>query len=228
MSKDPNSIDQPHPIIGLLFAACGVIPILAAFDIGPFSSDEINGPPWLGLVAGGLFVVAGIMLMIGKMHPWLRDGFAILILGGMAAIGNWIAFGVGERVCSGSFSFGLFFSEGNFADLGCRIPFGLGALVVDAITIYAVVSLLEKVQGGPPALARSKKFAESLIWLSLSPLLLLMAILLMFHVAGSILKTRWQTGVWPRNEQFIASQQKKGLLKRFFKSAPKDEKTGEK
>lgn len=222
MRKNNHVSDQPHPLFGLLFIACGLIPILSAFDIGPFSSDKINGPPWLGFAGGGIFVLAGLILLIGKMHPWLRDSLVILMLTGMAAIANSIAFNMGQRVCSASFSFGPIFSESDYSGLGCRIPFGLGALIVDAVLIYVVVSLLQKMQGGPPALVRSKKFAEILIWFFLSPFLLLLAVTLIFQVAGSMLKTRWQTGAWPRNEEFISTQQKKGLLKNFLKSATKD------
>lgn len=46
-------------VIGLLFVACGVPPMLAAFDLGPLSAQDIDGPPWLGFAAAGLAIMAG-------------------------------------------------------------------------------------------------------------------------------------------------------------------------
>lgn len=61
-------------VIGLLFVACGVPPMLAAFDLGPLSAQDINGPPWLGFAAGGSFAAAGLAPIL---LPWI----IILLLG---------------------------------------------------------------------------------------------------------------------------------------------------
>lgn len=54
----------------------------------------------------------------------------------LAAIGNWIAFGVGGRVCSGSV---LFWTGGNWSGLACRIPFGFGAIMTNGILLLVLV-----------------------------------------------------------------------------------------
>ncbi|MCP5269350.1 MAG: hypothetical protein H6943_10000 [Zoogloeaceae bacterium] len=204
-------------LFGLAFIAAGVMPMLAAFDIGPLRQADINGPPWLGFAAGGVFVAAGAVVALDKDLPWLRDVLVLSILVGMAAIINWIAFGVGERVCSGGFSFGFFGADSDLAGLGCRIPFGFGALITNAMVLFFMVEMLQKRLGGPPLLTKTKKMAEWLIILSLSPLLIVMVLVLAMRAGGGILLTRLKTGAWPHNENFIARQREKGLLRRFGK-----------
>ena len=210
-------------LIGLVLFAAGVLPILAAFDLGPLGRADINGPPWLGFVAGGIFVAAGLAVIAGPQSPLARGLFGILTLAGLAAIGNWIAFGAGKRVCSGSISLPWLWSEGDLSGLACRIPFGLGALITDAFLCYMVVSMLQKLLGGPPRLARVLKAAEWLMLASLAPFLLFLLAIALASGAAGALKTRWTTGAWPRNEEFIARQKAKGLLGRFAqKPAPPD------
>lgn len=207
-------------LVGLLFVAAGIFPMLAAFDIGPLRREDINGPPWLGFVAGGVFACGGLAVMVGPRAVLLNSLFAMLALAGLAAMGNWVAFGAGERACSGSLSLPWLWGEGEFSGLGCRIPFGIGALITDAIFCYMTVSLLQKALGGPPRLARLLKAAEWLILASLLPILLpLLAVMLLGGAFGAV-KTRLSTGAWPRNEEFIARQKAKGLLKRFGQKPP--------
>ena len=179
-------------LIGLVFVVAGILPMLAAFDIGP------QAP-----LAGGLF--------------------GVLALAGLAAIGNWVAFGPGPRACSGSISLSWLWGAADFSGLACRISFGLGALITDAFLCWMIVSLLQKALGGPPRLARLLKAAEWLIMASLVPILLP---LLLFLVAGAALgaiRTRRTTGAWSRNEEFIARQKARGLLERFGRKPPPDE-----
>jgi len=211
-------------LVGLVFVASGIFPMLAAFDIGPLSQEDINGPPWLGFVAGGIFAAAGLSIMAGTRSSLAANLFGLLSLAGLAMIGNWIAFGAGERACSGSISLPLMWSESDFSGLGCRIPFGLGALITDAFLCYMMVSILQKALGGPPRLARLLKAAEWLIVASIAPFILLLAIIGIGSAAAGAVKTRWTTGAWPRNEEFIARQKAKGLLGRFGRKSPPEEK----
>jgi hypothetical protein len=220
-------MDQPQQLtpraaflIGLVFVASGIFPMLAAFDIGPLSQEDINGPPWLGFVAGGVFAAAGLSIMLAPRSSLAANLFGLLSLAGLAMLGNWIAFGAGERACSGSISLSLMWSESDFSGLGCRIPFGLGALITDAFLCYLMVSVLQKALGGPPRLARLLKAAEWLILASIAPFILLLAIIGIGSAAAGAVKTRWTTGTWPRNEEFIARQKAKGLLGRFGRKLP--------
>jgi hypothetical protein len=55
MAEDKPMTPTERVVFGLLFVGVGIFPMLASFDIGPLRSTDINGPPWLGLVAGGVF-----------------------------------------------------------------------------------------------------------------------------------------------------------------------------
>ena len=220
-------MDQPQQLtpraaflIGLVFVASGIFPMLAAFDIGPLSQEDINGPPWLGFAAGGIFTAGGLSIMLAPRSSLAANLFGLLSLAGLAMLGNWIAFGAGERACSGSISLPLMWRESDFSGLGCRIPFGLGALITDAFLCYLMVSMLQKALGGPPRLARLLKAAEWLILASIAPFILLLAIIGIGSAAAGAVKTRWTTGTWPRNEEFIARQKAKGLLGRFGRKLP--------
>ncbi len=133
---------------------------------------------------------------------------------GLAALANWIAFGAGERVCTGGISFaGIgWFSESS--DLACRIPFGYGALIVDALLVYATAVTLQQVTGDHLVWRMLRKGGEWGLWITLAPLLLLALLLLAGYSLAEVLKARWTTGQWPRNEAFIRRQQAKGLLRR--------------
>jgi len=207
-------------LVGLVFVAAGILPMLAAFDIGPLRQEDINGPPWLGFVAGGIFTAAGLAVITGARAPLASGVFGVAALAGMAAIGNWIAFGAGERACSGSISLPWLWGESDLSGLGCRIPFGLGALITDAFLCYMIVWLLQKALGGPPRLARLLKAAEWLIVASLAPFILLLLVMAVSSAAVGAVKTRWTTGAWPKNEAFIARQKAKGMLKRFGSKTP--------
>jgi hypothetical protein len=211
-------------LVGLVFVASGIFPMLAAFDIGPLSQEDINGPPWLGFVAGGVFTAAGLAVMAGPRSSLAASLFGLLSLVGLAMLGNWIAFGAGERACSGSISLPWLWRESDFSGLGCRIPFGLGALITDAFLCYMMVSMLQKALGGPPRLARLLKAAEWLIVASIAPFILLLAIIGIGSAAAGAVKTRWTTGAWPQNEAFIARQKARGLLGRFARKPPAETK----
>jgi len=202
-------------LIGLLLVAAGALPMLAAWDIGPLGRADIHGPPWLGVAAGGSFAAAGLALICGPQAPLANGLFGVLSVAGLAAIGNWIAFGLGARACSATLSMSWLWSGTDLAGAACRIPFGLGALITDALLGYMAVSLLQKALGGPPRLARLLKVAEWLILASLAPFLLLLLLLTLLAAATDAVKTRWTSGCWPRNEEFIARQKAKGLLGRW-------------
>jgi hypothetical protein len=207
-------------LLGLLLIAAGILPMLAAFDVGPLRQEDINGPPWIGFVAGGIFAAGGAALIAGPQAPLVGGLFGILATAGLAAIGNWIAFGAGERACSGSISLPWLWGTAELSGLACRLPFGVGALIVDAFVCYATIALLQKALGGPPRLARLLKFAEWLIVASLAPFIVLLLVMALVGGVGSAIRSRWTTGAWPRNEEFIARQRAKGLLDRLGSKPP--------
>lgn len=193
-------------VVGLLCLAAGTLPILAAFDVGPLHQRDINGPPWLGAVAGGVFVIAGVSLFLGEAarnHPFSYV-LALVILAGFAAIGNWIAFGAGPRQCSGGISGFLFGSTRAAAELECRIAFGIGAAILDGILVWMFASALRKMVGSGPLTDALEKVGQGALLLALAPLLLPMLLYVIGKSAFEGLREYRKTGRWPRNEAFIA------------------------
>ncbi|MEZ5559965.1 MAG: hypothetical protein R3E86_15645 [Pseudomonadales bacterium] len=204
MPADKPLTPRSRLVFGALFVAFGVFPMLAAFDIGPLGTEDINGPAWLGFAAGGVFAAGGLAVIAGRSP--LASLFTLLVLAGFVAIANWIAFGVGERVCGVSILGFAFSSSGDLSGLGCRVPFGLAALMVNGVFGLAAVSSLQKLLGGPPRLARTLKVAEWALLLVLAPVLVPLLGVLVIRSAADALKTRLTTGAWPRNEAFIRRQ----------------------
>jgi hypothetical protein len=206
MAITPGTMSPAGRILfGLLFVACGIIPALSAFDVGPFRSSDINGPPWIGLAAGGAFIAAGIAVMLSDR---LRNGSAAhglfaLILGSLAMIANWVAFGPGPRACTAGFA-GLYFETGSLAGgIACRGAFGIGAILLDGFVLTMIARALRDI-GGPGRLPTVvEKLGIALLLLALAPIILpLLAVLIAKSCLEAFITWR-KTGEWPRNEPFI-------------------------
>jgi hypothetical protein len=193
-------------LVGTGMVLFGLVPMLATIDVGPLGTEDINGPAWLGLASGGAIAAGGLAFIAGQERPLASGFLALLALIGLAAIGNWIAFGVGARACSGSIPF---WTDNAFSGLGCRIPFGIGALMTNAFVLVGCVALLQKSLGGPPRLARLRRIAEGAVVLSFAPILLPMFLVLIVVSLVGATRTWLRTGKWPRNESFIARQRAK-------------------
>ncbi len=123
--------------------AAGLVPILAALDILPSAESSFHAPRWVVAVAGLAFVFAGLSLMVQGLRARLGDGGqrpapaadALLHLIGLSALGclvavfNWVAFGAGERQCTGGLSLSFIAISGRASAAACRAVFALGAMV---------------------------------------------------------------------------------------------------
>jgi hypothetical protein len=141
---------------GLLSAALGLFPILMAFGvIAPDQKPgQENAPAWVIASAGMIFVLGGAAVvtqaLVGDGNPngelpattprSLRAVYAVLclaIVAGLATVASWVAFGDGERHCTGSAtSFGSF----GVGDTFCRGVFGFGAVLTWIILVFIAVT----------------------------------------------------------------------------------------
>jgi hypothetical protein len=137
---------RPHApplLMGGMVVLMGMFPVLAAVGIIPTEDSSWHAPRWVGAVAGGLFVVAGIFILtkpaVDRLEPRLKKQiaglFPLLIVSGLAAISCWVAFGPGERQFSNSASNALVAVSWGGGELVGRIAFGLGAVALIVITI---------------------------------------------------------------------------------------------
>ena len=207
--------DQPLPAagrigLGLLLLAAGALPVLAAFDMGPLHQSDINGPPWLAIAAGGVFVLAGIAMLLGHSgaNPLLSYVLMFVILAAFAAIANWIAFGPGPRRCSAGFTAFLFSSTRAAAEWECRAAFGLGALILNGILICMAAGAPKRFLGPGRATEALDKLGNAALLLGLLPVLLP---LLLFGLGSGLLaglRDYLKTGHWPRNDALIARRER--------------------
>jgi hypothetical protein len=162
--------------MGIAFAAAGMFPILAAFDVGPFHSDSINGPPWIGVALGAVFLTGALFLFFhgaATRTPWLGSAFAFLIVAAFAVLLNWIALGPGPRECTGTFSFAIFTGSRWVAELECRIAFGLGAMMCDGL-LFVILGAGMRQAGVTNAVPGGlEKFGTGLIVVAFVPILLI-------------------------------------------------------
>ena len=191
-------------LMGIAFAAAGIVPILAAFDIGPLHSDSINGPPWIGAVAGGIFLMGAVFLFAygaTVRYPWLGSLLALVLVAGFAALGNWIAFGAGTRECSGSFSLAIFTHSRWVGEIECRAAFGIGAMMTNGLAVLILGAGLKQmgVTGWLPNWL--EKIGLALLVIAFAPLVVLF-ILLSF--GKWLVESCWaylRTGKWPDKAQ---------------------------
>jgi hypothetical protein len=202
-------------ILGLVCIAGGLMPVLASFDVGPLDRSAINGPPWLGFLAGAVFMAGGIALMLGgrMRNSAFSYGLFALIIGSFACIANWIAFGPGPRECAIALA-GLLVSSGWANGIACRGGFGIGALLLDGFILSMIARALRTITGPgllPDAIA---KLGSALLILALAPIIVPMLLVGIGRIFVESFATWRATGRWPRNEPFIRRMKAKRAAKR--------------
>jgi len=144
-------------VIGVFFGAMGTFVLLQA--LGTFGPARLSDgtPPWVGVVAGLLFLLGGLAVIVGHgiaggVGP---DGdlpagtpfgvrvvqyvLGVAIIAMLASIASWVAFGSGSRHFSGS---GPFITGAVNEALG-RTAFGIGAILM---WIFMAVMLVVSVK----------------------------------------------------------------------------------
>jgi hypothetical protein len=163
MSRDP---EQPLTAAGLRFwglfaVALGALVMLAT--AGMFPSKGGDAPPWVVACAASSFVFAGSLLVLrsfmgGDMHASelprgvplrLRVAYYALglaVVGALATVGTWVAFGPGERAFAVSLPF---LGSGPANPWIGRAMFGVGAVLTWLFFVVAAVAWWRKlVRGG--------------------------------------------------------------------------------
>ena len=201
MATQGSSPTAVRLLFGLLCIAGGLIPMLAAFDLGPLDHGAINGPRWLGFLAGAIFIAGGIAVLLGGRLQGgvLAHALLALITTSFAAIANWIAFGPGPRACAVAVAGFDFMSP----DAACRAGFGIGAVLLDGLVLWMTAASLRTIVGSGAVPRMVETLGIALMLLALTPILLPM---LLFGIGKVFVKgfATWRvTGRWPRNESFV-------------------------
>ncbi len=177
MADNEGSGVMPRALVGALVALVGVMPILAALDVPPFDQANGDAPRWVVMLAGGLFVLAGVVVWTQGSPGAQAAGYVIVI--GLAAIANWVAFGPGTRACTSMLSFFGFATWRRAPDLECRIAFGLGALMMDAIVLMTAADAIRRLVGPGSWVTALERAGRAGLVVTISPLILLLVILVL-------------------------------------------------
>lgn len=148
-------------VVGVFCAGVGVLVILAM--LGVFGPPRLtrDTPPWVGLLAGLMFVLGGLAVIVGYAVAGGagRDGdlppgtpfsvrFTQYLLGlgitvSLGLIATWVALGAGGRNCQVT---GLMSAEAD--ETVCRVVFGIGTLLVWAFAVVLTVISYKRMQRG--------------------------------------------------------------------------------
>jgi len=129
-------------VVGALAAAVGLFMVLAAIGVIPFKPGPQDGPLWILACAGLAFMLGGGSILLhaaaggvsGEDLPqsaprWIPIAqylMGLTVVGALALIGTWVAFGGGPR--SFDISAPFFASKGGGEAIG-RTVFGIGAVL---------------------------------------------------------------------------------------------------
>lgn len=142
--------DKGALVVGLIAAAVGLTFTLMAVGVLPIPGGRasVKGPIWLLFCGGLVFLLAGLAVVIqffggagsgGELPAvaplWLRIAHyvaGLVVIGSLAAVGTWIAFGSGER----AFAVSTSFFTGRSSEWVGRAVFGFGA----ALAWFALIA----------------------------------------------------------------------------------------
>lgn len=150
--------------LGLLFGAAGTFIVLLA--LGAFGDPGLTEgtPPWVGVAGGLVFVLAGLAIIVGYAVAGgvASDGdlppgtpFAVRlvqlllglgIVGSLASIASWVAFGPGPRRFGGGASIGGVAVGGGAGEALGRVVFGIGAVLCWAILAAMLVVSVKRLR----------------------------------------------------------------------------------
>jgi hypothetical protein len=140
---------SPRSAVGVGLVTCGLGAFVALLGLGviPIEApgDGVQSPPWVIVCCGLVFVLAGLLVILdyavaragpnGQLlpgTPWFvrvaQYLLALGVIGLMAVIPTWIAFGSGERHFSTSVSVPFYTQRGRGGETGGRVVFAASAM----------------------------------------------------------------------------------------------------
>jgi hypothetical protein len=146
-------------VLGAICVAAGLLIVLVAADVIPTDPARFQAPRWVVSAGGLMFVVAGVALATfsapgapegAGQTTWRSFLLGGTIVGLMAAILNWIAFGPGERRFGGGLAVPFVSVGGPASEWSGRVAFGIGAVLVNLFLLWTVARGLRALLGRRP------------------------------------------------------------------------------
>ena len=147
--------------VGLLMGAMGTLLIL--ITLGAVGDRDLSDgtPAWVGVVAGLMFVMGGLAMIVGygiaggvapdgSLPPGtpltvciVQNALGVGIAAMLALIGSWVAFGPGVRHFTGTAPF----ISGVVNEMLGRTVFGIGAVLIWIFVAAMIVQTVRQVRG---------------------------------------------------------------------------------
>lgn len=123
---------------GWLFIGSGLAVIAIATDLLPTDDANFGAPRWLIGIAGSIFVIAGLMILLGEKSN-INNFLAGCLLTGMGLVGGWVGIFGSDQ----GFSGGIPFVPETVNISIARGIFGIGSLFCLLMAAYAFKLQLE-------------------------------------------------------------------------------------
>lgn len=131
MEKANKSRDKVS-LWGWLFIVTGLIIIALSLDLLPLDDSMFGAPRWVVGIAGAIFAITGLMILLGEKSK-INNLLAACLLTGMGLVGGWVGLFGSDRDFSGGLPFLPDAVNISFA----RGLFGIGALICFLMAAYA-------------------------------------------------------------------------------------------
>ena len=130
---------KAHPALGLLCIALVLYPISIGLGIIKTSQSDVNGTLWLIFLCGMVFVIGGIMILVGRKSRY-NNLLAAVIFICFTILGIWVSLFASSQGMSGGIPL---LSKSTNVTIG-RWLFGFGALICFLMFIYALRSFFKR------------------------------------------------------------------------------------
>jgi hypothetical protein len=128
----------------------GLYPVALALGVLPGREESLHAPVWVGVLAGSVIVIAGVMILLGPVSR-MTSLLAAAVCLSLSAIGGWVALFAPSSGLSG----GVPFASRTFNVSVGRLMFGFGAVVVLGLAVFAFRQAVS-----PPAGRRAARTSE--------------------------------------------------------------------
>ena len=129
----------------IAFWTAGSAIIAVGMEWIPFPPKALHVPRWVIALTGLAFAAVGFAPLAARFgrYRWVSQAAAIVAFASLAVIVNWVAFGPGPRQFSGGMSVGGFvIASPSGSEIGGRVMFGVGAVILDLIVLVVLASRL--------------------------------------------------------------------------------------